>query len=471
MSRTLIADTAKQTDQTVTVKGWVDRVRNHKGIIFWDVRDFTGRLQVVLSAETKDFSGAGEVKEEYVVTVEGKVAQRPEKMVNPDLETGKIELQAVSFSIINRSAVPPFVLTETAEVNEELRLKYRYLDLRTERMAKNLTLRHEVNQFIRQYLTKEGFREVETPILSKSTPEGARDFLVPARKYPGKFYALPQSPQQYKQLLMIAGIERYFQIATCFRDEDQRGERLPEFTQLDIEMSFVEQEDVLTLVEKLMIELISTVTPEKKILKTPFPRLTYKEALAKHGTDKPDLRTDKNDPHQLAFCWVTDFPMFEYKKGDKRWATQHNPFTMPKADGHQTIFDVAAGKKPVEALEPIGAEQYDLALNGHEIFGGAVRNHDPKLLSAVFEAIGYQKEAVEEQFGHLLEAFTFGVPPHAGIASGQDRLIMLLANEPTIREVIAFPKNGEAYDPLMDSPAAVSPEQLKELGISLSGKK
>jgi len=471
MKRTLITETTDQLGSTVTIYGWARSIRQHKSVIFWDVRDVTGSLQVVLTADTKDWESATKVKEEWIVAVTGVINQRPENLVNDKLATGHIELAATEFAVVSEAQTPPFTLDDTSAVNDDLRIAYRYLDLRSDRMQHNLTLRHSANLFIRNYLSKIGFREIETPLLTKSTPEGARDFVVPARKYPGKFYALPQSPQQYKQLLMVGGIERYFQITRCFRDEDQRGERQPEFTQLDIELSFVEQEDILSLVEAMVIALVKEVTPEKKIQETPFPRLSYAEAMEKYKSDKPDLRTDKNDPNLLAFCWVVDFPMFEYKPGDKRWAATHNPFTMPKAEHHQIIKDVVAKKCPIEDLGKVLADQYDLALNGHEIFGGAVRDHLPDMLSAVFQAIGHTEESVKEQFGHMLEAFSFGVPPHAGIASGQDRLVMILANESTIREVIPFPKNGEAYDPLMHSPAEISSDQLDELNLTIKQKR
>ncbi len=467
MKRTFIHETVEQIGEEVSIYGWARKVRQHKSVIFWDVRDYTGSVQVVLSDETDDWATASDVREEWVVRVTGMVNKRPEKLVNDKIPTGHIEIAATSFEVVNAAVTPPFTLDDTIGVNEDLRLAYRYLDMRTDRIQRNLSLRHEVSLFIRNHLSEKGFREVETPMLTKSTPEGARDFVVPARKYPGMFYALPQSPQQYKQLLMCGGVERYFQIVRCFRDEDQRGERQPEFTQLDLEMSFVEQDDVLQLVEELLIALIKKVAPDKKIQDIPFTRLTYDEAMKQYGTDKPDLRKDQNDPNTLAFCWVVDFPMFEYKPGDKRWATAHNPFTMPKREQHQIIRDIVAKKRPLEDLALVYADQYDLALNGHEIFGGAVRNHMPDMLSQVFQAIGHSEESVKEQFGHMLEAFSFGVPPHAGIASGLDRLVMVLAGEPTIREVIPFPKNGEAYDPLMHSPASISPEQLRELGIAL----
>lgn len=466
--RTLINNLSEHVAKKVTVVGWVNSVRDHNKVIFFDLRDYTGTIQIVATSELKEFATLKDIKEEWIISVSGEVKQRPNNPNNKESENGSIEIEAQSIDILSKAATPPFELSDTSKVNEELRLEYRYLDIRSRRMQKNLRLRSKINLFFRNYLDKQGFAEIETPNMSKSTPEGARDFLVPSRKYQGKFYALPQSPQQYKQLLMVGGIERYYQMARCFRDEDQRGQRQPEFTQLDIEMSFADQEDIMSLVESMLIELIETELPEKKLSTKPFTRLTHDEAKEKYGNDKPDLRQNKDDENELAFCWVTDFPMFEYKKGDKRWGAEHNPFTMPKEEGHQTIMDVAAGKKDQSELENICAAQYDLSLNGNEIFGGAVRNHNPELLKAVFQALGHSEAEVEDQFGHMLKAFTFGVPPHAGIASGHDRLVMVLANEPNIREVIAFPKNGEAYDPMMKSPSDVSTAQLKELGLNLS---
>lgn len=466
MNRIQIAKTPECVGQKIEVAGWVESVRDHSKLIFWDLRDKSGRLQVVLTGELTNFATLKEVKEESVVIIAGSVQKRPEKLVNDKLVTGTVELLAHRVEVVSQSATLPLKIGDR-QVNEERRLQYRYLDLRSDDLRANLTLRHRFNLFFRNYLDNLGFLEIETPILSKSTPEGARDFLVPSRKAPGQFFALPQSPQQYKQLLMVAGMERYFQLARCFRDEDQRGQRQPEFTQLDIEMSFAGQEEVINLVEEMLLAAISKITPQKQISTKPFIRLTHAEALQKYGTDRPDLRQNKDDPKELAFCWVTDFPMFEYKEGDKRWGAEHNPFTMPKEEHHSIITQVAAGKLPPTALGEVLALQYDLSLNGNEIFGGAVRNHNPSLLADVFAALGHSREEINSQFGHLLTAFSYGVPPHAGIASGHDRLVMVLANEPNIREVIAFPKNGEAFDPLMSSPSSVSDEQLRDLGLTL----
>ena len=335
---------------------------------------------------------------------------------------------------------------------------YRYLDLRRQRLARNLRLRHKVGLFIRNWLTEKDFIEIETPILTKSTPEGARDYVVPSRLYNGKFYALPQSPQQYKQLLMVGGLERYFQLAKCFRDEDTRGDRQPEFTQLDLEMSFVEREDVMDVNEKLLIDLVQNIFPEKNIQEIPFPRLSYKEAMEKYGTDRPDLRKDKDDPNLLAFCWVVDFPFFE--KTDEGWTFTHNPFSAPKPE----YMDSLLAKRDIG---DILTTQYDVALNGWEIGGGSIRNHRPEGLRAVFEIMGFEEERITENFGHMLEALGYGAPPHGGIAWGFDRLMALLTNEPNIREVIAFPKTGDARDLMMDSPSVLESKQLKELHLKV----
>jgi aspartyl-tRNA synthetase len=338
-------------------------------------------------------------------------------------------------------------------------MKYRYLDLRRPRLQKNLRSRYQVTKYIRDFLGIENFIEVETPILTKSTPEGARDYLVPSRVQPGNFYALPQSPQQYKQLLMVAGLERYFQIARCFRDEDTRGDRQPEFTQLDLEMSFVEREDVMALNEKLLIDIVTKFFPEKKIQETPFPRLSYQEAMDKYGTDRPDLRKDKNDPNLLAFCWVIDFPFFE-KNDEGGWTFTHNPFSAPKPEFMNDLLKA-------QNIDKILTTQYDVALNGFEIGGGSIRNHTADGLKAVFKIMGFDDERIQTNFGHMLEALNFGAPPHGGIAWGLDRLIAILNSEPNIREVIPFPKTGDGRDLMMNSPAPAAESQLKELHIKI----
>ncbi len=449
---TTIIEALEHVGETLTVRGWVHTIRNMGKIAFVEVRDHTAVLQVVVS----DPSTLPKLGNEYVVAVTGEVRKRGERFVNTKLPTGTIELGASEVVVLNESAELPFeIKKDTRDVNEELRLKYRYLDLRSERMAANLKLRHKVIKFIRDYLDNEGFIEIETPMLTKGTPEGAREFLVPSRLHAETFYVLPQSPQQFKQLLMVGGVGRYFQIARCMRDEDQRGDRQPEFTQLDLEMSFVTQEDILDLNERLVTKLVNQVTPDKKISKTPFPRLTYAEAMEKYGTDKPDLRNNPDDPNELAFAWVVDFPMFE--RGDKDGLkAMHHPFTAPKPE------DIG-----VLATDPLKARAdcYDLVLNGYEISSGSIRIHDGSLQRQIFELLGLGEKEIQAKFGHIIEAFKYGAPPHGGMAPGIDRLVMLLADEPNIREVIAFPKTGDARDPLMGAPAAASAQALAEAHI------
>ena len=461
--RTISIETTKKVGEEIKLNGWVNVRRNMGKIAFLDLRDRWGIVQVVcVPAELDEESQKAleEIRPEVVLEIKGVVQSRSGKQENEKLETGKIEVLAKKIKILLKSETPPFEIeNETLQANEELRLKYRYLDLRHERMTKNMTLRHNVVKAIRDFFDKENFLEIETPILSKSTPEGARDFLVPSRKYSGKFFALPQSPQQYKQLLMVGGVERYFQIARCFRDEDSRGDRQPEFTQLDLEMSFVERDDVIDINEKALIELVKKSAPEKKIQEIPFPRLSYKEAMEKYGTDAPDLRKDKNDPNLLAFCWIVDFPFFEKK--DNGWTFTHNPFSMPKPEH---LDDMMNEKNIGDIL----TTQYDICLNGYEIGGGSIRAHRPEILKKVFEIMGHGEKDISEKFGHMLEAFSFGAPPHGGIAWGLDRVVMLLANEPNIREVIAFPKTSDNRDPMMDGPGDVSKEQLDELRIKIS---
>lgn len=455
--------------EEVQLAGWVSARRDHGKLIFIDLRDRSGLAQIVFNP--KDYPEvyrlADKVRLEWVLKIRGKVVRRPKGMENPNILSGHYEVQADALEILREAQTPPFdVSSDGREINEETRMQYRYLDLRRPRMAENLKNRARVFKFIRDFLAAKDFVEVETPILSKSTPEGARDYLVPSRQQVGKFYALPQSPQQYKQLLMVAGLERYFQIAKCFRDEDTRGDRQPEFTQLDLEMSFVSEEEILALVEELFSNLVETLYPQKKIQKLPFPRIPYEEAIAKYNSDKPDLRQDQSDSDELAFAFVINFPMFEWKEQEKRWDAVHHPFTLPK------IKDVADfQKKFADNPSKIAACQYDLVLNGFEIGGGSMRIHDPNLLLAVFEAMGHDPAEVREKFGHLLEAFSYGAPPHGGIALGLDRVMAILQNEPNIREVIAFPKTGDGRDLMMGAPAKVSETQLDELGLEVKKKK
>lgn len=453
----------------VKVCGWVWTRRDHGKLIFIDIKDVSGVLQCVFTPGNVDLHKLGDtLRTGFVVELTGQIAARPKGMVNAEIATGEIELQVSELVVLNESETPPFALdTDGMEIGEDARMKYRYLDLRRDRLQKNIRARHQMIQFIRTWLAEKDFTEIETPILTKSTPEGARDYVVPARREKGKFYALPQSPQQYKQLLMVAGFERYFQIARCFRDEDTRGDRQPEFTQLDLEMSFVNREDVMDLNERLLIDLVKKTAPHKKIQDLPFPRLTYQEAMGKYGTDRPDLRRDKNDPDLLAFCWVIDFPFFELdqkdrpsEKGGPSWTFTHNPFSRPK-DEH---MDWLMNK---EKIGEILTTQYDIVLNGFEIGGGSIRNHQPEPLKKVFEIMGFSEERITNNFGHMLAALSYGAPPHGGIAWGLDRLVAILTGEPNIREVFSFPKTGDGRDLMMDAPSEIGPEQLKELGLEI----
>ncbi|HRE25831.1 MAG TPA: aspartate--tRNA ligase [Anaerolineales bacterium] len=573
---------AEHIGQTVTLSGWVDTRRDHGKLIFIDLRDRYGRTQVV--ADPADAVAAHAVAEtarnEFVLQVTGVVRARPAGSENPKLATGAVEVEAHAIEVLGPSKVLPFQLDDE-NTDEQIRLKHRYLDLRRPRMQRNLILRHKVVKFMRDFMDARGFIEVETPILFKTTPEGARDYLVPSRVHPGSFYALPQSPQQLKQLLMVAGVDRYFQIARCFRDEDLRGDRQPEFTQLDLEMSFVHRDDVLTLVEELYTAMIPVVTPEKKLLDTPWRKIPYREALSRYGSDKPDLRfglelydlstimagsgfkvfqlalgsggvvkcivvpgcagysrkevddlttfakeqgakglatlaltaegvrgtaqkfitpgeveaiqaltgaregdlvlfvadslTVANktlgalrllfrdrlklaDPSLMAFAWIVDFPMFAWNDEEKRWDAEHHPFTMPKAE-HLELMESDPGA--------VLADAYDMVCNGYEMASGSIRIHRRDIQFKIFERLGLDPADIQAKFGHMLEAFEYGAPPHGGMAPGIDRLVMLLADEPNIREVIAFPKNQAALDVMADAPSPAQEKQLKELGIKV----
>ena len=580
--------TAADVGAKVTLNGWAHRQRDFGDLVFIDLRDRTGLVQVVVDKATVPelVPLANSVKSEYVLSIQGEVRNRRPGTENPNLATGEIEIAAQHIEVLNAAKTLPFQVSDEGSmqsVDENLRVKYRYLDLRRPRMYAMLELRHRAVKLIRDYLDNEGFLEIETPIFTKSTPEGARDYLVPYRLQPGQFYALPQSPQQYKQLLMVGGCERYFQIARCFRDEAQRADRQPEFTQLDLEMSFVEQEDILRLTERLTIHVVSRLS-DKEML-TPFPRFTYDEAMRRYGNDKPDIRfgleladlsgilqettfsvfegaleaggqikavrypggaslsrkevdilgefckefgakglatiavTETNpagvksaiakflteeqmqevlrvceaeagdllciiadpkqsvvanvlsrlrleigrrcglrDPNKIYFCWVTDFPLVEWDEEAERWEAMHHPFTSPhQEDLH--FFETDPGR--------IRALCYDIVCNGTEWASGSIRIHRPDTQARVFDLLGISKEKQQERFGHILEAFSYGAPPHGGIAPGIDRLLMFLLDEPNIREVMAFPKMGLGYDPMMDSPSTVDEAQLKELGIRI----
>ncbi|MBI2007434.1 MAG: aspartate--tRNA ligase [Candidatus Blackburnbacteria bacterium] len=454
MERTLAGYTAQKVDETIRLVGWVATRRDHGKIVFVDLRDRTGVVQTVGGQELSGFGA------EDVVEIIGKVVKRPENLINPKIPTGEVEVQVSQAKVLAKARDLPFPIDGPGyEIDEALRLKYRYLDLRRPRLQQMIRARNRVIQRIREFLAQKDFIEVETPILSKPTPEGARDFLVPSRLQPGKFYALPQSPQQYKQLLMVAGFERYFQIARCFRDEDPRRDRAyGEFTQLDLEMSFVTQEDILAITEELFIMVTENVLG-KRVLQKPFPRFTYKEAIDKFGDDKFDLR-DKKDKDVLAFAWVLDFPLFETSK-DRSIVPSHHPFTAPK-DEDMGLLDT----------EPLKARswQHDLVCNGFEVGGGSIRITDPALQKKIFNILGHTEEEVEKKFGHLLEAFCYGVPPHGGIAPGIDRFLMAAYGEPSVRETMAFPTSASGQTAVMDAPSEADEAQLRELGIEIIKK-
>ncbi|MBS3092445.1 aspartate--tRNA ligase [Candidatus Pacearchaeota archaeon] len=429
-----------------TLCGWVDTVRSHGKISFVDLRDRYGKTQIIII-------GNHELKPEYVAKISGEVQARKKGTENKDIDTGDVEVLANDIEVLNSCPVLPFEL-DKKDVNEEVRLKYRFLDLRRQEIQHNLYLRHKLIKSFRDFFDKENFIEIETPLLGKSTPEGARDYLVSSRVNPGKFYALPQSPQLYKQLLMVAGYDKYFQIAKCLRDEDLRADRQPEFTQVDAEMSFVNEEDIYNVVERSLKHVLKDVFNID--LKIPFQRISYDEAMKKYNSDKPDLRKNKNDNNELAFAWVVDFPMFEYSKEEKKYVAAHHPFCMP-SDIHKIKSD------PLK----LKARTYDLVLNGSELLSGSIRVHIPKIQKEIFEVLGLNEKEMKEKFGFLLNAFSYGAPPHGGFAIGLDRLVTILLKANSIREVIAFPKNKEAQDVMLNSPSSVSKQQLKEIHIAL----
>ncbi|MFN8381311.1 MAG: aspartate--tRNA ligase [Anaerolineales bacterium] len=576
---------ASHAGQTVTLSGWVNRRRDHGGVAFFDLRDRSGTIQITINPDLPKevLEQVANVRFEWVLQIEGLVQKRPEGMANPKMETGEIEIIAKNVTVLNPAKTLPFMVSSDADLpDENTRLKYRYLDLRRERLTKNMVLRHKVIKFMRDYLDAQGFIEIETPIMFKATPEGARDYLVPSRVYPGQFYALPQSPQQLKQLLMVAGMDKYFQIARCFRDEDLRGDRQPEFTQLDLEMSYVHRDDVLALVEGLFTQMIPAVAPHKKLFSSPWPKFSYKDVLERFGSDKPDLRfgmeliditdvlaksefkvfqsaleaggvikcivapksadmsrkeldaltevaksfgakgmptlgftaegvkgsaakffkeeeltalkektgagvgdlivfasdaravvnktlgglrlwfrdkLDLADKSMMAFAWVVDFPFFAFNEETQAWESEHHPFTMPKMEDLPK-FDTNPGE--------VYSEAYDMVCNGYETASGSIRIHRRDIQMKMFQMLGLSDEDIQTKFGHMLEAFEYGAPPHGGMAPGIDRLVMLLADEPNIREVIAFPKNQTGRDVMADAPSEVEPKQLKELHIKFS---
>ncbi len=461
--RTNIKDIIKKEGEIIEIYGWVANRRDHGKLIFIDLRDRSGVVQVVFNPKSKNYDIAQKFRTEWVLKIVGKVQLRPKDMINNEIETGKVEISPEDAEVLSEAQTPPFALdTDGLEIGEELRMKYRYLDLRRERMKKNIILRHKVSFLAREYLNKQGFIEIETPTLTKTSPEGARDFVVPSRFHAGKFYALPQAPQQYKQLLMIAGFEKYYQIAHAFRDEDLRGDRQFEHTQIDMEMSFSEEKDVWSVVEGLMVHIVESVG--KKITKIPFPIFSHKEALEKFGADKFDLRENKNDPNELAFAWVFDFPLFEYDENAKKYVFAHNPFSAPKTEHVEKLMKG-------EDLGSLRARQYDLVCNGYELASGGVRISDPTIQKRVFEIMGLTPEETEERFGHLINAYQFGAPFHAGIAPGLDRLVMLLAGEKDIREVIAFPMSSGGQTSVMEAPSELSKEQLVELHLKVEKNK
>lgn len=459
MKRILTKELHEHIGKEVYMAGWVHGRRDHGKLIFLDLRDAWGKVQMVAVPKNEEAHMVAEtVRPEWVIGITGIINERPENMINQDEPNGDIEVQLTKITVINESKTPPFEIDgDTSEVGEESRLKYRYLDLRTDRMQKNIRMRDKVITFFREYMHRNDFVEIETPMLAKDTPEGSREYVVPSRTHAGRFYALPQAPQQFKQLCMVAGFEKYFQIARCMRDEDLRGDRQPEFTQLDFEMSFVEQEDILEYTEKMFIEMVKELYPEKRISETPFTRITYAESMEKYGTDKPDLRKDKNDPNELAFVWVLDFPMFE-KLEDGSIQGAHHPFCQIHPEDKEKFMKG-------EDILSIRAASYDIVLNGYELSSGSIRIHERDVQKQVFTILGISDEEQEERFGHMLDAFTYGAPPHGGFAPGIDRILMILQDEPNIREVIAFPKNGEGTDLMMDSPTKLHDEQLSELHI------
>ncbi len=445
-------------DKEVTLCGWVAARRDHGKLIFIDIRDRYGITQVVfVPSVSKDAHDvAQKLGPEFVIKLTGKVVVRPPKMVNADVPTGEVEVCAEGLEILNQAEVPVFEIDDSLDVSEDLRLTYRYLDIRREKLRTSLELRHKLTNLIHSYMDQQQFVNIETPFLTKSTPEGARDFLVPSRLSAGKSFALPQSPQLFKQILMVSGMDRYYQVVRCFRDEDLRADRQPEFTQLDLEMSFVTEEDVFALTEGLFKEIFKQV---KGIdIQTPFPRMTHEQAKKEHNSDKPDLR---KEGEEFSLTWIVDFPMFKYNEEEKRWESEHHPFTSIKEEDLKYLETEEYGK--------IRARSYDLVLNGNEIGSGSVRIHKKEMQKKIFDIIGFDEAEAEKRFGFLLKAFEYGAPPHAGAAYGVDRLVAILLGLDSIRDTIAFPKTQKGNCLLTDAPSAVDGKQLKDLGLSLHG--
>ncbi|MDR3519337.1 MAG: OB-fold nucleic acid binding domain-containing protein [Candidatus Pacebacteria bacterium] len=455
-NRVYLKDLKDHVGKEVIVAGWVDVRRDQGKMVFFEMRDMTGKIQcVTLPAHGEAIEKAKEIRPEWVVKVKGLVNKRTDKNAN-----GNVEIEVLNIEVLNKAETLPFdITTDTSGVNEETRLAYRYLDLRSDRMQKNIRMRSEFVKKVREFLFSKMFTEIETPLLTESTPEGSRDFVVPSRLNPGSFYALPQSPQQYKQLLMVAGMEKYFQIARAMRDEDLRADRGFEHTQVDIEMSFVEMEDVMNTVE----EMVTTVVESMgfTIKQKPFPRITYKDSMEKYGADKFDMRTEEDKKNNiLAYAWVINFPFFE-KTDDGKWTFTHNPFSMPIPEHLEWLMKG-------ENIENILTTQYDLVCNGYEAGGGSIRANKPEILKATYQVMGYSEEEIEDRIGHMLKAFKFGVPPHGGIALGVERNLMNLTNETYLREVVAFPMTRGGKTSVMNAPKPLEEKQLKELNIKIS---
>ena len=462
MERTLIEELGEHVGETVSISGWVDVRRDQGRLVFFDFRDRSGLVQGVVLPESPAIETAKDIRNEYVVRVEGVVNKRPERNAQAERQNGDIELEIKAIEILNPSDAMPFDISgDTSGIDESVRAEYRYLDLRSKRMQKNMKVRSEFIRRCREYLFSKDFIEIETPLLTESTPEGSRDFVVPSRLHPGKFYALPQSPQQYKQLLMTAGFERYFQIARAVRDEDLRADRGFEHTQLDLEMSFVTMEDVMAAVEDMVTTVVEAMG--HTIKEKPFPRISYKEAMEKYGADKFDLRTEEEKTSNvLAYAWVVNFPFFE-KTNEGGWTFTHNPFSMPLPEHLEWLMKG-------ENISEILTTQYDLVCNGFESGGGSIRAHKPEILEAVYKVMGFSSEELGERVGHMLKAFRHGTPPHGGIALGVERTIMNLTGETYLREVQAFPMTRGGQTAVMKGPKPLTNNQLKELGLTIDGK-